>query len=80
MSADPVGNRRNDIGSDDEERIIHLPQSAGENNEEESNGEDEGEGDDGLEAGGRHLGRWCLWSWRGRVMRRCRRRKLPVGR
>lgn len=60
MAADPVGNRRNDIGGDDEERIIHLPQSAGENNEEESNGEDEGEGDDGLEAGGRHLGRWVF--------------------
>lgn len=60
MSADPVGNGRNDIGGNDEQRIVDLPQGARENNQEESNGKDEGEGDDGLEAGGRHLGQCCL--------------------
>lgn len=53
-AADPVRQRREDVGGDDEERVVDLVQGAGEDDEEESYGEDKGEGDDGLEAGGRH--------------------------
>lgn len=56
-TADPVGDGRDHIGRDDEERVVDLPEGAGENDEEEADGEDEGEGDDGLEPGGRHGGR-----------------------
>lgn len=56
-AADPVGDGGDDIGGDDEERVVDLPEGAGQDDEEEADGEDEGEGDDGLEAGGRHRGR-----------------------
>lgn len=57
--ADPVGDRGQHVGSDDEKRVVDLPEGAGEDDEEESDGEDEGKGDDSLEPGGRHLGyRW----------------------
>lgn len=54
--ADPVGDRGQHVSGDDEERIVDLPEGAGEDNQEETDGEDEGEGDDGLEPCGRHLG------------------------
>lgn len=59
VAADPVGYRGEHIGGDDEERVIDLPQGAGEDDEEEAHGEDKGEGDDGLEPGGRHGGRFA---------------------
>jgi hypothetical protein len=54
-SADPVGYGGEDIGGDNKERVVHLEEGARENDEKEADCEDEGEGDDGLEAGGRHL-------------------------
>jgi hypothetical protein len=35
-STDPIGERRNDIDGDDQERPVLVPQGGGENNEEES--------------------------------------------
>ena len=55
-ATDPVGQRREDVRGDDEERVVDLVEGAGEDDEEEAHGEDEGEGNDGLEAGGRHGG------------------------
>lgn len=57
VAADPVGNGGDHIGGDDEQGVVDLPQGARENDEEKPDGEDEGEGDDGLEARGRHGGR-----------------------
>lgn len=53
-AADPVRQRREDVRGDDEQRVVDLVESAGQDDEEESYGEDEGQGDNGLEAGGRH--------------------------
>lgn len=53
-AADPVRQRREDVRGDDEQRVVDLVESAGQDDEEESYGEDKGKGDDGLEAGGRH--------------------------
>lgn len=53
-AADPVRQRREDVRGDDEQRVVDLVESAGQDDEEESHGEDKGEGDDGFEAGGRH--------------------------
>jgi hypothetical protein len=69
---DPVGDGGEDVGGDDEEGVVVVPEGAGEDDEEESDGEDEGEGDDGLEAGGRHGGR-------GRTMRCAGGEKVVVG-
>lgn len=44
-SADPVRYGRDDVRSDDEERVVVVPQRAAEDNEEEADGEDKGEGD-----------------------------------
>lgn len=38
-STDPIGERRNDIDGDDQERPVLVPEGGGENNEEESNRE-----------------------------------------
>lgn len=55
-AADPVGYRGDDVGRNNEQRVVDLPQRAGEDHEEEAYGEDEGEGDDGFKAGGGHDG------------------------
>lgn len=91
--ADPVGDRGQHVGSDDEKRVVDLPEGAGENDEEESDGEDEGKGDDGLEPGSRHLeDRWQVgcgllvsdeyrsrsWIWYRRPRRGCKYTPLEV--
>lgn len=53
-AADPVGQRGNNVCGDYEEREVRLVQGAREDDEQEPDGEHEGEGDDGFEAGGRH--------------------------
>ena len=55
VTTDPVRYWREDVGGDDEEGVVDLPEGAGEDDEEEAYGEDEGEGDDCFETGG-HFG------------------------
>jgi hypothetical protein len=57
LAADPVGDGSEDIGGDDKQRVVVVPESAREDDEKEADGEDEGQGDDGSEACGRHGGR-----------------------
>ncbi len=58
VAAYPVRHRRQHVGGYDDEGVVRMPQGAREDDEEESNGKDEGEGDDGLQACGRHLDVW----------------------
>lgn len=58
-AADPVGNGCNDICCDDEQWEVRLVEGARENDEQEADCQDEGEGNDGFEASGRHGGRRC---------------------
>lgn len=57
--ADPVGQRGEDVGADDEEREVAREEGAREDDEQEADGEDKGQGNDGFEAGGRHRGAFC---------------------
>lgn len=63
MATDPVRYWREDVGGDDEEGVVDLPEGAGEDDEEEAYGEDEGEGDDCFETGG-HFGEEGVRSFR----------------
>lgn len=57
-AADPVGDWGDHVCSDHKEWVVHLEQGAGEDDEEEAYCQDEGQGNDGLEAGGWHDGGW----------------------
>lgn len=57
-TTNPVRDRGENIGGNDQKRQVDLEQSARQNDKKEANCEDEREGDDGLEAGGRHRGGW----------------------
>lgn len=56
-AADPVGQRREDVGADDEQGIVHLEERAREDDEQEADGQHERQRDDGLEPRVRHRGR-----------------------
>ena len=60
-AADPVGDGRDDVRGDDEQRKVRVEEGAGEDDEQEAEGQDKGQGNDGLEPGGRHGGRFLCW-------------------
>lgn len=67
-AADPVGHGRDDVGGDDEQRKVRVEEGARQDDEQEAEREHKRQGNDGLEAGGRHGGRFSTGAWR---LRRC---------
>ena len=55
VAAYPVGHGRQHVGGDNEQRVIRLPEGAGQDDEEEADCQHEGEGDYCFEACGGHF-------------------------